>query len=711
MDTLAASLTTHQRGPARRPALSLTLSDSRFGGPRFTWQLLGDAESNDTYPVAAAIGTDGRLHRVSRIDSEIWHDYIQSPGSGNGDFGNAQLIDDTDIDPDANVAITILPIPGNPFGQQEVLLAYVTENAGTYAIKVRSSTNDGSTWSAATTVHSGAEVIRYIALPRRNGVNGDTALFYAAAADDEVWHRRRVSGSWGSATNWNRQSTVESITGLAASHNGDDFIIAVTGYSDTDERPSVWAGRVGDFDFTPDAYTSLQLVIDVDPDSLTQFKNPTIFSTSSHPVVGFCWHETGNVVATRYYVSHPLTFLPNSNSYVQPFPLPSQGLHAAFAYTPDDGTSLPALYLVDIDQLWHSQVFALTDVVGTHDPRLVSAEWSYSAYTTRARFVVDDAGATGELGEIGQSAQAGRDLLLFAGYRSGTAGAEQYGAARRFHIERVEQTFARDGRRTATITASGPWEHAAHWSSPVPQVFAEGDATREEIFQYVAGRAGVQTEGAGGPYWDDTEPSFLLPPNETARAALIRILRPIPAIVQHEGGSFAVDQLEDDTETPAPTEHYCYTAGQGHPILSATLVDQPPPVSWLRVQGPDRYADAVDDDATGRYGPRFDVFRLNPADDDESAQDFSVFALERAQRDWPALRLTVPYHAGQRLWDLVSVHFQPLSVAAYYYVTAIENRYTRRPLAGEYTTTLTLTRAPGYPALEDHEEEEEEEEG
>lgn len=344
------------------------------------------------------------------------------------------------------------------------------------------------------------------------------------------------------------------------------------------------------------------------------------------------------------------------------------------SYTPP---AAPAarVWMVTPSGVWLAEVAEPVSLT----PYLTEAAWSFAPGKTAARFVLDD--STGELA----APEAGQELELAAGY-VGTAGSET-GSARRFHIDRVERHFERRGTRRYVLSCSGPWEAAARWSSPSSQQFAVGARTRNQLFAFVAGRAGVPVLDGGNNDWNNHQPGFAMSPGESARTALARLAAPAEGVIRHEAGGF---EIVDTPLTGTSGDDF----GDGrHPVLAAVTVDEAPPVNWLRLQGPDRYADAFDAQSVDRYGPRFEVLRSLFADDDTKATAFAADGLEG--RDWaPSLRLDVPYHATLRLFDEVTVTLDQLGLSVEgARVIGIENQYRKSPGKALYQSTLTLTAA------------------
>ena len=117
----------------------------------------------------------------------------------------------------------------------------------------------------------------------------------------------------------------------------------------------------------------------------------------------------------------------------------------------------------------------------------------------------------------------------------------------------------------------------------------------------------------------------------------------------------------------------------------------PPAANWTRVQGPNRYADAVDSGSVYQHGARRSWLRFLDATSDPRATNAAANNLRRAAWAQPRGALTAAFNAGQQMFDLVAVTSPNLGISTptAYRVIGLDLDYDRgkRPT---YTTRLTL---------------------
>lgn len=654
MDTLPASLTSHQRGPARTPALTLTLLDQTHGRPRFHWQQWHDATPG-TGPTAATLTPDGS-HVLAHNTSGFLLAYrTTNPGPSATWTSSAFLAFDATAGAGVAIAST----------DDDVVLVYADSSGE--RLRAYTSTDDGASWSGPATILSEATPIAHLALAA--DPTGDLVLFYSMDGTTDVKHVRRTSGSWGgSGTTWSRSGDLDTLSGIAAVHDGSDVQLAVTGTTDTDQEPILAAAIFGEGGFPAGVWGTLTAIQQLDADSSSSFTHPAIAITGGTAYVAFRWEETGDAPSTRAYFTHPADGAVNTGSFLEPYPVPLEPTH-----TPTLTANADLADLAIPGQVFGAQFPDARDLSAT----VTAADWKHTPTSTTATFTLDD--ATGALAS-GLAPAPGMDLALAAGYASGTGGSAESGATRRFRIQRVQRHIS-GRRRTLTITATGPWESLEHWRSPIAHHIAAGTDDRLDLAVFFAGRAGVPITGS--PSGWTTEPGFALNPGESAATALSRLLTPTTAAVRHEDGTLTLlDPPTTSEETYSATEH---------PIIEAHTIEEAPHTNWLRIQGAERYADAHHFASLNAHGPRFRVQRHLFATTNQLAEDTAEAALERETRLAPRLSLTVPHHAGQRLFDVVSVQIPELDIDDDYRVTALQHHYRRQQPTPTFTTTLTLS--------------------
>ncbi|MEX0784230.1 MAG: hypothetical protein WD557_16440 [Dehalococcoidia bacterium] len=629
MHSLSDELIAHQRGSQRRPVVQVRGLARRFGVRVLRWERYYTGAEPGS-PHAVAIADDGSLVRARNDAGTLYVQRVASPGPGSTYSSWANLASVT-----SGTGVAMASRAG------ELLLAYV-DSAG-LTLRVCSSTDDGATWSAATAVVTEASAIGSVAVAFR--ANGDACLFYTLGTGTTLKRLRRTGGTWaGSGTNWTRSGDVASITGLAACHDGGDFSLVVTGTTVTTLHPRAWGARMGDGLLPANAWSALTPIAEADAASTTTFSAPAIMAHEGDIHATFVQRETGDVAADRVMYTHPAHLTDVNAPWSEPAPQEASGTEglalgvgdgAAWAATPSGVWRAPA---PDPDLL---------------SERLVSCAVDVRPAAASCRVTLDnaDGALTGVPNEAFPATMAGGTIEVSAGYLGGEDGEAEFGAPQRFVIDRVRHSALR-GKRVVVIEASGAWEHASRWHATQAWQTAAGVLARSQVFAHIAARAGIGHANGGRPPssdWSSGAPSFALLPGESASAAIARLLAVVSDGVRPDSDSFLLTGCADDD----PSD-YAYAPGE-HPIASFTPADEGPRANWVRVQGPDRYAEAFDAASVAAHGPRLAQVRNLDATTDAKATAMAAGALRRAQWSTPMGRLVAPCNVGQQLFDVVTV--------------------------------------------------------
>ena len=121
--------------------------------------------------------------------------------------------------------------------------------------------------------------------------------------------------------------------------------------------------------------------------------------------------------------------------------------------------------------------------------------------------------------------------------------------------------------------------------------------------------------------------------------------------------------------------------------------DAPAAANWLRLQGPDRYADASTKAEVYQYGPRLTIVRSLDATTDAKANAYAANALRRRVVLDEQGSLSCPLDAGAELFDVLAITDSGLGLTARKArIIAISWRYTRGPTAtkARYDATYKL---------------------
>jgi hypothetical protein len=310
MLALSDELIAHQRGSQRRPVVQVRALAQRFGVRVLRWERFYTG-SEASSPHALAIADDGSLVRARNDAGTLFAQRVASPGPGSTYSSWTNLASVT-----SGTGVALASRTG------EVLLAYV-DSAG-LTLRVRSSTDDGATWSAATAVVTEGSPIGAVAVAFRP--NGDACLFYTLGTGTTLKSLRRTGGTWaGSGTSWSKSGSVASLTGLAACHDGGDFSVVVTGTEATTLHPRAWGARMGDGLLPANVWSALTPIAEADAASTTTFTAPGIVALEGDVHAAFAQRETGNVAADRVVYAHPAHLTDVNSPWSEPAPHEATG--------------------------------------------------------------------------------------------------------------------------------------------------------------------------------------------------------------------------------------------------------------------------------------------------------------------------------------------------------------------------------------------------
>ncbi|MEP7214657.1 MAG: hypothetical protein ABI782_00300, partial [Anaerolineaceae bacterium] len=274
---------------------------------------------------------------------------------------------------------------------------------------------------------------------------------------------------------------------------------------------------------------------------------------------------------------------------------------------------------------------------------------------------------------------------LTPGYASGTGGATESGASVTLTVERLSYSGAK-GRSVVTIEAVGPLQVLAHWRAPQAWQIAAAVSTRAAIVKRIANRAGISVNGSGSANFTTDKPAFALASDESAAAALARLFS--------VESSFLIPGTDLKYKNPGPsdTADWLYGLG-GHPVTALELADGSAAANWLRLQGPDRFADATTSAEVYQLGPRLAIVRSLDAGTDAKATQYAANALRRRVVLDEQGELTCPLDAGAELFDVLSINGAQLGLTARKVrILALRWRYERGATAAKarYDATYKL---------------------
>ncbi|MGH2632483.1 MAG: hypothetical protein ACRDG3_03650, partial [Tepidiformaceae bacterium] len=599
--TLSSSLAAHQLLARRRPAVRVVVSARRHGIDILDW--LGYySGSEPDMPQAAAVPADGSLLRARNTAGTVFTQRVPTPGPASTYSAWTNTATATSTTPIALAA-----------HGTEALLAYI-DNAG-LTIQVRTSSDSGATWSAATAVVTEGTVIGALALAY--SPNGDACLFYTLGSSGTALKRlRRTSGSWAaSGTNWSRSGDVATLTGLTACHDGNDFALLITGSEATAGHHRAWAARMGDLLLPANAWSALVDVAEADSASTVTFLHPAIANIAGQLHGFFTQHESANVANDRAMYTRPTIGAGVSGEWSEP--APHEGANAEGVALPSAGGS--DAWLTTAGRVWHASRGAEQEVSSA----VISASYHLQPEGSTAEVVLDGTMARAAALAVGGT------LTIQPGYQSGTAGVPEYGTGQSFTIDRI-RTQATAGRATITVSAIGAWGALERWHAQQAWQTAASLVTRGAIFARIARRAGIDVTSASSPHdpstdWTTYEPAFAIAAGESAGNVVRRLLAVVPDFVRDTAANGAMEITGLTASNPVVS----YGGTGEMPLLALALDEARRPANWLRVQGLDRYADSLDFRDLYQHGPALKDIRNLDATTDAKATAWAANALAR----------------------------------------------------------------------------------
>ena len=645
MKPLSATLRAHQRGPDRLPHVRVIVRAERWGIPLLPWERLYRGDERDCPHALAATG-DGALVRARNDAGALAVSRVANPAPDSPWDAWTEL---GQVEEGTGVA---LAARGN-----EVLLAFV--GSGGLALVLRRSSDGGVTWLAAQTLVRESSPIAWVALAIRAS-DGDACAFYTQGTNT-LKRVRRSGGSWDAAgIAWNRSGAVSALTGVAATHDGADYRLAVTGRAQPSGRKHVWSAFLGDGRFPADFWSGLNVVAESDASSAREFGGAGVFQPGGiDQRACFAARDSGGEPRSRVYTSHPPALASgNPDGWSEPEPHEAASAYGLAVATSAASTAWGST----ADGVWRAHLAPALDL----SEHLVEASWRLAPFATRARIVLDDsAGALPEL-------KPGGSVEVAPGYRSGEGNAVEYGLSVHAIIDRVTRESAA-GQARLVLECSGHWERLAAWRASQVWQSAAGDLSRERLFWRLCAKVGMRVSGQGGDDWSTSRPAFAVTPGQSGLSVARRLLGGSRVATVADGDRLAVSVPDDEVG-----ERY---GPSGHPLEGVTLGEGVPDTNWVRAQGADHDADAHDFASIYRDGQRLRLVRgLDSGSGTQSLDQAAAAALERDRREQRAGVLVAPFHPGQELFDAIAVTDARLGLRDRpFRVVELGMEYSRRP--------------------------------
>ena len=633
MRALSAELEAAQKQSSSRPYVQCLVNDYRGDRARQRFQRYYTDSEPEGF-VAAVGAPDGSLVRARLEDNgataTLYVSRVSSPGSGSAWSSWTSL--EAGV---SDVAGCALALDGTT-----LLLFYLA--ADDVSIRLRTSADNGASWSAATTIVAASGAVGRIAAAVST-FSGDRVLVWSEGAT--VYRSWYTSGAWGARTAWS--NTMASITGLAITHLLD-FQVIVTGTQATTLHPRVFACRFGDGALgTLNAWSALRDVALGSAEGDVTFTSPAVCFTGNVFRAWFVEHFAGDEAYDRLHGTEmEITFdFAGGDFWREPFAFDYAPTTRGVAVAVMNGTET---WLVAAAGVWFSDAPALPEIDVTADVIEASVEASDEGST--AVVVLNNEGGrftaygSGDVAVI----QRGARLQLSPGYFTRNGPELNQDDPYSYWIDEIELVTGPQPR--LILRAHDASRLLASWQSRRQHVWANGDETVVQLIWRLMRRAGLSIDiGRATGLTATLEPAFTIHPGESGGSALRRLLAMTSDLGRWRTGGFEVI-------TPDAVETASYAFGPEHRIVSARYVDRGLAANRVRVLGLDKYNEAFAFDDLAATGER--VALLTDADliTAAMAEDRAEAALRLAEVESRADVVQVfGIHCGVEMYDVVEV--------------------------------------------------------
>jgi hypothetical protein len=631
--SLSADLEAAQQSASARPYVQCLVNDYWGERSRLRFTRLYTGAEPEGF-VAAVFAPDGSLIRARLEDNgstaTLYVSRVASPGSGSTWSSWTSL--EAGV---SDVAGCALALDGTT-----LLLFYVASNDT--SIRLRTSTDNGQTWSSASTILTAGGAVGYMAAAVST-FSGDRVLVWSEGAT--VYRSRFSSGAWGARTAWT--NSVASITGLAMTHQFD-FQVMVAGTQASTLHPRVFACRFGDGAFgTLNAWSALRDVAFGSAEGDVTFSSPAVCVSDNLYRAWFVEHFGGDEAYDRLHATEMETQFDFSSGDFWREP-------SAIDYSPTTRGVAVAVanasetWLVAASGVWYSDAPALPGIDVTAD--VVEASVVADANGSAAVVSLDNADGRYTSYGAGDFAvlQRGARMQLSPGYHTASGAEVNEDSPFAYWIDSIELVTGAQPR--LVLRARDAASLIASWRSRRQHVWANGDETVVQLIWRVLRRAGlsIDTTDASGLI-TTLEPAFTIHPGESGDTAMRRLLDMTSSIGRWRTAGFAV-------VTPDASDTATYSFGDGHAILSGRYVDRGLAANRVRVVGLDKYNEALDLNDMAATGER--VAQLVDADLTTSAmaEDRAEAFLRLAEVDSRADVVQVfGVHCGLEMYDVVAI--------------------------------------------------------
>jgi hypothetical protein len=622
--TLSETLGAAQKEASVEPYVRAEFSDFFGDVARLRFERFYTGAEGE-YFSAACIAGDGSLIRA-RIDPStkvLYRQRVTSPGPG------STYSSWTSVETVSALAGVALAALGST-----VVLAFV--DADTLRLRVRVSTNNGSSFGSASTVATAAGAPNFLALAIADG--GHRVLFWNEGG---VVYRSRWNGtSWGTRTAWT--NSVGSVLGLACAYFGD-WCVVVAGKELTTDHAKLWATIYGDGGLvTADTWSDLYEVLGAEDGTLVTYRAPAVCRAAGAWRLFFVERYTGTVAYQRLHWST----MKGDKAFVgfeawrEPFGFDRTGLYGV-AVAPVGST----LWLSAPDGVWHAAAMATTPDQAAD---VLEAVVELEEWDGRLRLVLrNDDGRYSPGGAQAQLVRRGMKVDVSFGLVT-SEGAELPSPGTGYWIESVEYVTGAAAR--AVVHGRDGWGLLERWRARRQFAWAAGQRNVFQLLVFVCGRAGLDfaSLGSASAALSALYPAFTVHPGESGRTAVRRLLEKVPDVALLRAGTVYGRHVQASDST-------VYEYGTDHAVLEGRYRERGPEVNRARAFGVDLFDERFDFAEIELVGERAAfvhdlVLTTGALAGDRAARELR--AAEVSSRDE---QIRVRMNGGAEVWDLVAL--------------------------------------------------------
>jgi hypothetical protein len=633
---LSATLLAAQKSSSARPYVQAVLRDYYGEGFRLRFRRWYTGSETDS-PIACAAAADRWFIRVRNTGGTLYASRVTAPDASST-YSNWSSIGTAF----SNTDVALVRMPDG-----DLCLLYVDTDHTT--LKRRISTDDGATWSAASTAISTGSNKDYIAAAVND--HGEVVLFWNEGA--AVYTSRWDGSVWGTRTAWSH--TAASISGLAVQHSGD-FQVIVTGTESVTDNPKVWAVRYGDgFAATPGSWSALRALAEASDGAGVSFSYPSLVLFGGLWRLLYVETFTGDAAYKReQYTTKPVLFDFNTDQWREAIAFDYEG--NAFGLAADALTPA-SLALASSDGVWNATLVDSLDISAD------VTEASVECDTTGTRVRVELDNGDGRYSAYGAADLAvlrrGARLELSPGYVTSAGNEVNTTRPYAYWVESLE--LLTGARPRLVLHCRGAEWLLQRWRARHQYVFAAGTVPLFGLLFTMAARAGISytASGTNSAAYSALEPAYTLHPGETGLTAMRRLIDKVPDVLIFDAGVAIATEPRD-----MDTSQYAF-GPDGHTIVEARYRDTGPAVNRARAVGDGVFGEAFDFDDIEALGESIgDAVDANLTDAAD-ATDRAAALLRDAALTTRSDSITVfGVHCGIELYDVIDVTDAAAGLAA-----------------------------------------------